>query len=552
MENKISENDLKLVWERLHEQDKRIAYLEKHILSQGNEEYELNEEQPERQNKTTIESIEKDELLEYRIGQFWFAKVGILAFIVGIMFVLTLPHKDLPKSLPFVAGIVLSLFFLFIPRLLKSLLPQLAGYVIGGGFVLLFYTTMRLHFLEDNPLIESTALAILFLNIVFVISFVVSIRRESVYLAGLSILFGYITALLSGNSYYIFFSLILLAAISVYAKIRYKWESFLSMNIFTAYLTHFLWSVNNPLLGNELTFVNEPGINILFLFLYYITFSMAYIIKRDEPGEPTIKLINITGNSLCFFGLLLLSGLVGKESVSPGITLTLASILFLGHSAFFWLKERSKYLTFILAMTGYLTLSIAIIYEFRIPNGFIWLCWQSIIVISTAVWYKSRFIIMANFFIYMIILAAYLFMADGFSIVSLSFGAAALLTARILNWKKDMLELKTEHMRNSYLIIALLFIPFILHNIMPEGYAALSWLGVAVMYYLFSLVLKNKKYRWMSFLTLIMSIFYISILGLTSSELIYKIISFLVLGSVLIAISVFYSKMKNKSTARKI
>jgi hypothetical protein len=278
---------------------------------------------------------------------------------------------------------------------------------------------------------------------------------------------------------------------------------------------------------------------------------LAYIIKRDEIGEPINKLINITGNSLCFFGLLLISGLAGKGSDYLSVTFTMASVLFLGHSAFFWLKERSRYLTFILAMTGYLALSIAIIYEFKIPNGLIWLCWQSIIVISTAVWYKSRFIITANFFIYIIILAAYLFMADGFGIVSLSFGAAALLTARILNWKKDTLELKTEHMRNSYLIITLLYIPFILHNIMPEGYAALSWLGVATMYYLFSLFLKNKKYRWMSFLTLIMCIFYISILGLTSSELIYKIMSFLVLGSVLIAISVFYSKRKNSSIVKK-
>ena len=552
MEKIISENDLKLIWDRLHEQDKRIADLERQLLSRSIDEDEIYEETSDRQNKTTIESIEKDELLEYRIGQFWFAKIGILAFIVGIMFVLTLPHKDLPKPLPFAAGIVLSLFFLFIPRFFKSLLPQLKGYVTGGGFVLLYYTVMRLHFLEENPLVDSTALALLFLYAVFIISFVISIKRESVYLAGLSILFGYITALLSGDSNSIFVSITLLASISVYAKIRYKWETFFSISMLMAYLSYLLWSINNPILGNELTFVSEPGINMLFLFLYYSIFSMAYLIKRDEQGEPTIKLINIAGNSLCLFVLLSISGLAGKSNVSPSVTFALASVLFLSHSAFFWLKERSKYLTFILAMTGYLALSIAIIYEFRIPNGFIWLCWQSIIVISTAVWYKSRFIITANFFIYIIILAAYLFMADMFSIVSLSFGAAALLTARILNWKKDSLELKTEHMRNAYLVIALLYIPFILHNIMPQGYAAVSWLGVAVMYYLFSQILKNKKYRWMSFLTLIMSIFYISILGLTSSELIYKIMSFLVLGSVLIAISVFYSKMKNDSNIKKI
>jgi hypothetical protein len=240
----------------------------------------------------------------------------------------------------------------------------------------------------------------------------------------------------------------------------------------------------------------------------------------------------------------------GNNSDLFGITFTLASILFLSFSVFFWLKEQSKIVTFILAMTGYLALSTAIVYEFRIPNAFIWLCWQSLIVISTAVWFKSRFIITANFFIYIIILIFYLLLANGFSYVSLSFGAVALTTARILKWKQNMLELKTEQMRNSYLIITLLFIPFVLHNIMPEGFAALSWVVVAVLYYLFSLILKSRKYRWMAVLTLLMSIFYISILGLTSGQLIYKIMSFLVLGSVLIAISVLYGRMKNKQAIK--
>jgi hypothetical protein len=201
-------------------------------------------------------------------------------------------------------------------------------------------------------------------------------------------------------------------------------------------------------------------------------------------------------------------------------------------------------------MTGYLALSTAIVYEFRIPNAFIWLCWQSLIVISTAVWFKSKFIITANFFIYIMILVLYIFLADGYSYVSLSFGAVALTTARILKWKQDTVELKTAQMRNSYLIITLLFIPFILHNIMPEGFAALSWVGVAVLYYIFSLILESRKYRWMAVLTLLMSIIYISVLGLMSGQLIYKIISFLVLGSVLIAISVLYGRMKNKQAVK--
>jgi hypothetical protein len=297
-------------------------------------------------------------------------------------------------------------------------------------------------------------------------------------------------------------------------------------------------------------FVTGTKLNLIFPFLYFIIFTLAYIIKRDEAGEPFTKIFNNASNSIFFYILLLGLTVGGNNTELFGITFTLASILFLSFSIFFWLKEQSKILTFILAMTGYLALSTAIVYEFRIPNAFIWLCWQSLLVISTAVWFKSKFIITANFFIYIMILVLYIFLADGYSYVSLSFGAVALTTARILKWKQDTVELKTAQMRNAYLIITLLFIPFILHNIMPEGFAALSWVGVAVLYYIFSLILESRKYRWMAVLTLLMSIIYISVLGLMSGQLIYKIISFLVLGSVLIAISVLYGRMKNKQAVK--
>jgi hypothetical protein len=489
-------------------------------------------------------------VLEYRIGQFWFAKIGILAFVVGIMFVLTLPHEDLPRFLPAAAGIVLSLCFLLIPKLFKSLLPQLSGYIVGGGLVLLFFTALRIHFLEKDPLIESAGGALIFLNIVFILSLYIALKRESVYLTNLSIILGYLTAILGENPYYIFTWITIIAAASVYIKVRYKWETFLSFSIFLAYLTHFIWFINNPLLGHELMFVTGVKANIIFPFVYFIIFSSVYTIKRDEPGEPFTKIFNIANNSIFFYLLLIGLTIAGNNTEFFGITFTIASIVFLSFSAFFWLKEKSKLITFILAMTGYLALSTAIVYEFRIPNAFIWLCWQSLIVISTAVWFKSKFIITANFFIYIIILLFYMMLANGFSYVSLSFGAVALTSARILNWKQKTLELKTEQMRNAYLIITLLFIPFVLHNIMPEGFAALSWVGVAVLYYIFSLILKNRKYRWMALLTLLMSIIYISILGLASGQLIYKIMSFLVLGSVLIAISILYGRMKNKQAVK--
>jgi hypothetical protein len=550
METKTTDNDVKLIWDRFKELELRLFNIERQLSIKNYTDQEEEEEESPVRPTRTIESIEKDDVLEYRIGQFWFAKIGILAFVVGIMFVLTLPHDDLPRFLPAAAGIVLSLCFLLIPKLFKSLLPQLSGYIVGGGLVLLFFTALRIHFLEKDPLIESAGTALIFLNAVFIVSLYISLKRESVYLTNLSIILGYLTAILGENPYYIFTWITIIAAVSAYIKIKYKWESFLTLSIFLAYLTHFLWFINNPLLGHELMFVTGTKLNLIFPFLYFLVFTSAYTIKRNEPGETFIKIFNTGSNSIFFYILLLGLTIGGNNSELLGITFTLASILYLSFSIFFWLKEQSRLLTFILAMTGYLALSTAIVYEFRIPNAFIWLCWQSLIVISTAVWFKSKFIITANFFIYLMILVLYLFLADGFSFVSLSFGAVALTTARILKWKQDTLELKTEQMRNSYLIITLLFIPFILHNIMPEGFAALSWVGVAVLYYIFSLILESRKYRWMAVLTLLMSIIYISVLGMMSGQLIYKIMSFLILGSVLIAISILYGRMKNKQTVK--
>ena len=102
-------------------------------------------------------------------------------------------------------------------------------------------------------------------------------------------------------------------------------------------------------------------------------------------------------------------------------------------------------------------------------------------------------------------------------------------------------------MRNSYLFIALLIIPYALYNVLPSGFVGLSWLAVAIIYYALSVILKNKKYRWMALLTLLLTVFYVLILGISSSSSALKIISFLILGIVLILLSIIYARNKLKA-----
>jgi hypothetical protein len=202
-------------------------------------------------------------------------------------------------------------------------------------------------------------------------------------------------------------------------------------------------------------------------------------------------------------------------------------------------------------LTGYGALSIAIILQFDKPDFFMWLCWQSLLVVSTAVWFRSKFIIVANFFIFLLIFLVFLVLSGTTSVISFSFGIVALLSARILNWKKDQLELKTEQMRNAYLLTALLIIPYSLYHMVPSGFVAFSWIAVAILYYILSRLLKITKYRYMSLATFMLTVLYVFVVGITSEETIFKILSFLVLGGALVIISIVYTRNRNKTAKQK-
>jgi len=125
------------------------------------------------------------------------------------------------------------------------------------------------------------------------------------------------------------------------------------------------------------------------------------------------------------------------------------------------------------------------------------------------------------------------------------------LSARILNWKKDQLELQTEQMRNAYLVAALLIIPYSLYHMMPSEYVAFGWIAIAIIYYLLSVLLKNTKYRYMSIATYLMTVLYVLVIGITSEETTSKILSFLVVGTALIILSIIYARNRNKASSQK-
>ncbi|MBE0538503.1 MAG: hypothetical protein IH620_02225 [Ignavibacterium sp.] len=488
---------------------------------------------------------ETSEDLEFRLGEQWFGKIGIIAFLLAVFNFLVLPFASIPYHLILFSGFFISIGLIVSSLMGARLLKNLAGYTMGSGLILLFVSALRLHFFSTDPLLTNKMILIVILFLVTAISLVISIKKESVYLTTWALIFFFSAALISDVPILIF-SVLILGGLGVsYLDKKYNWNSLSIFAIILTYLVHLLWYVNNPTIGKEMMIITNWNLNLLVIPIYMIIYGSANANKISDEVDDFYAIQKTTFNSIGGFGLFIFITLNSNYHIAGLLNFGLSLVL-LSLASLHWTKQKSKFSTFLYSMLAYAALSVSIVLTFSSPGYFIWLCWQSIAVVSTALWFRSKFIVVANFFIFISIILAYLAIAGETSVSAISFGIVALISARIMNWQKERLELKTEILRIAYLVIAFLILPLVLYINLPSQLVGISYITLAFIYYMLGKLINNKKYRLMASGTLILSIIYIFIFGLTSSDTSYKIFSFLLVSIALVIISIVYAKARAK------
>ncbi|MCJ7555216.1 MAG: DUF2339 domain-containing protein, partial [Ignavibacteriaceae bacterium] len=206
---------------------------------------------------------DEDEL-EFKIGQNWFAKVGILVFLIGGIIFLTLKFENLPQFLPGIAGLIISFCLLGLATFWRNSFPMLSGYILGSGLIVMFSAGMRFHFFSFDPTINNPVIVSALLYFITLIVFSFGIKRNSSYITSIGLVTGYLTGLLSNNPYQIFFTIFLIAVFTSFIYLRYNWSGFLIVSMILAFLTHLIWFAGNPLIGNGISTNSEPIGNLLF------------------------------------------------------------------------------------------------------------------------------------------------------------------------------------------------------------------------------------------------------------------------------------------------
>ena len=335
-----------------------------------------------------------------------------------------------------------------------------------GIITIIFYNT-PITFFGVNPAIENNLIEIILLVTVTTVHLYISYNKKSVYLSSIGITIGCVTTLISNDTYSVFVFSVLLSMFIVYLKLKFEWNGFFIYGISLVYLTTLLWFINNPLLGNNVELRSTSPFEILSILIFAIIFASGNFFRAEKESENNSLIVSTILNCFLSYTLFLLFTMT-KHKDALAIFHLSSSIIFLIIATLYWIKSESKFSTFFYSIARHTALSVAIVAQFPKPDFFVWLCWQSLLVVSTALWFRSKIIIVANFVMYLLIFIFYLALAGAISTVSLSFGLVALITARILNWQKNRLELKTEIMRLSYLGAAFFIFPMLSTILSPK------------------------------------------------------------------------------------
>ena len=483
--------------------------------------------------------------LEYRIGQEWFSRVGVAALAFGVAFTLSLPYRSVPSYVPSLVGYLLVAMLAGIILASARRFELVSGNLRATAMGLAYFSGLRLGFLGGPHTLDGGSLAsTLVLSGTACVNLVVAYRRGSSWLFALALVTAFTTVVAAGSFGVGLLLIALFTVMAVAASVSLQKPSVILMAMPLSYASYLILALDNPFMGGTLQVVAGPAWGPGVLVICLMIYSRGLRLGLRDDTESMLVTAGVILNALGGYSVYLLHTVVSYEGTFAGYQVAAAAGL-LG-LAFLHSRELDRVGAFICAMTGFLALSVAIIKATQPPDVFVWLSVQSVIVVAIAIWLRSRFIIVANFVIYVAILACYVIDAKQERGISLGFGLVALVTARLLGWKQERLELKTEFMRNAYLVAVFFIFPYSLYHLVPGAWVGLAWVGAALLYYGLSALLRLPKYRWMGHATLLLTAVYMVVAGLGRLDPLFRNLSLLVLGAVLVIVSLVFTRLRTK------
>jgi hypothetical protein len=528
---------------RIKDLELRVSMIENELIavkSQGT--HPVNEED---QDELPEIGFSEASSIESKFGEFGLAWLGNLVLLFGIIFLVQYLQSTGNRIIAPALGYFSVAGLFAVSGYLKNSHSNMASIFSLNGYILLFFITLQLHFFTKEPLISNEYVGLILLLAVTLFQGIMAIHRGSQGLAALAFIMAAVTAIVSDSTHIMLPLTVIISGVAVYFMYRYSWWRLLIFSIFLVYFINLVWFLHNPFMGHPVEALKIHGFGFIYLFITAALYSGIALIKERETFSGNMALTAVIFNGL---GFSLLVTLFVVSFFKTDYIMLFASIALFCMIYAVILKSRSswKVMASLYALYGFVALSVTVYGIYGFPKAYFLLSIQSLLVVSMALWFRSRVIVVMNTGLFLVLLLTYLSTAHSVNGVNISFALVALVTARTINWKKQLLLIKTELLRNTYLITGFFMVLYALYRLVPGSYVTLSWTVAAILYFVLSFAMHNKKYRYLALATMVATAFYLFIIDLARIEILYRVFAFMFLAVISIVLSLYYTKRRNR------
>jgi uncharacterized membrane protein len=524
---------------------------------------------------------EESEDLESAIGGTWLNRIGIVSFLFGVAFFLKYAYDNQwigPMGriiIGFLAGVILLTMGEFYQSKNYHIFAQ--G-ITGCGISTLYLTAYAaLHFYQLIPL----EIAFVLMLLITAAAVVLSLRYDTLAIAVIGLIGGFATPLLSAagtgasNDMFLFtYMAVLNLGILATAYYR-KWPLLNYLSLFSTLFIFAGWAVAHYRL-NKLWFTQT------FLILYFIIFALVAflhnIMKRKETTNADIVFILAT--AAVFFG----ASVANLTQAYPAFMgfFTVLMALFYFALGYVCIKVNDGDRLLILTFWGLALTFVMIAIPLQLKANWITMGWavEAVILLAVGLSQRNRqvrifaFIILAIAVFRLLTIDSFnIFMSRGstfmpflnlyaltyFTVIVAIFASAYLYSIHpdILAQEKNRLTVLTIAGVSLLLVFitreALRYIDYLFLN--RDDYFTkhmTSQLTVSVILTAYSIALitvgiikKFRPIRLMAIALLGLTIAKVFLIDLSNLQAIYKVISFIFLGVILILISFMYQKFSH-------
>ncbi len=501
--------------------------------------------------KKTSGATEKSSF-EEAMGFTWFSRVGIVALVLGMVFFLKYAFdNDLINHFTrIMIGIVMGVGLMFAGELTakNEKYKQWAKKLVGGGFAIAYFSVFASYnFVEYREAIGITlSQDIILLSIITIAGTILGLKDDSKTFVSFAFFLGYLNAFLGiqGQSQilpiiYCLFLTVLLIVVSVYKQ----WHTLGIGGVLATYLLFAIWfSETNPSLL----------MSAIFLCSYYVAFIIqSFSFKENSKNAVTVSVLN----SACFY--VIFYGLLNQFNFNQFHGLFAWIMTLISFSLYVLARYLGKDLlrfAFLASSILFLTQSI----HLNLDNQWMTIGWalEAVFLGYIGILLDIKLLRVASYVV-AFFAASKAFFADlnlfeGYQkleailIPAISFYSFGIHVAGKKFFKSEKDFLDENLLLNLYNFYPIALIAGLLAQELEAFYVSVGWAVLALAITSIGFVLKQKSLRLPGLLLFALTILKVFAYDTSNLSTLYRMISFLVLGVILLLVSFVYNKYKDK------